>query len=140
MKSAKVIFTILLLIMGGIFYSSCEKNSNEEDPLGASRPVPLDDYVYVHGLKNTEWREVNSSFNLYIDFYADSCTFKKTPQFTSQVTTTKFNYTFKYPNLSLTLKGEDEVTLKGVVTGIVDDRLIIKDNNSVVLYNLKRFE
>ena len=60
-KSAQFL-TILILVMGGICFSGCDKD-NEEDPLGASRPIynMLSDLSKGDiGLCPTEWECTNT--------------------------------------------------------------------------------
>ncbi len=79
-KSAQFL-TMLILMMGGVCFSGCDKD-NEEDPLGASRPNynMLSDLSKGDiGLYLTEWEWANTfGITMKLSFDRQECTYTYT--------------------------------------------------------------
>ncbi len=109
----KLLLIILSFVMGSLFTPGCGKN-NEEEPLGASRPIPNMLFPIADlGLNNTEWHGTNLSSNLVIKFTRVDCTFSATVHSTGKTTVTRYTYKYNHPVVSLTPENENEGMVYG---------------------------
>lgn len=112
-KKSILNWVILILVTGSIFFVGCNKN-NEEEGLGASRPIPNMLFpISELGLYTTEWYGTNSNDTLVINFDRTDCTFTVKEHKTGKKTMTKYNYTYNHPVVTLTPENENEGVLKG---------------------------
>ncbi|HOI79861.1 MAG TPA: hypothetical protein PLI30_09685 [Petrimonas sp.] len=130
-KKGKLPLMVLFLVMGGMCFSGCDKNK-EEDSLGASRPIPnmlTDLSDGKTGLYTTEWFGDIAAFTLTITFDRTECTFIFTETKTGNKTITKYTYQFAYPTVTLTPEKETERVIIGTV---VSGRQLAADEISFV--------
>lgn len=116
-KKGKLPLMVLFLVMGGMCFSGCDKNK-EEDSLGASRPIPnmlTDLSDGISRLYTTEWFGDIAAFTLMITFDRTECTFIFTETKTGNKTITKYTYQFAYPTVTLTPEKETERVVIGTV-------------------------
>ena len=130
-KSAQFL-TMLILVMGGVCFSGCDKD-NEEDPLGASRPIynMLSDLSKgVNGLYLTEWEWANTfGITMKLSFDRQECTYTYQENAASTKITTKYTYSFTYPTVILTPENAEESVITGT---IVSGRITLADEATFV--------
>lgn len=103
----------LCLIIGTTFLSGCNKEE-EEDSLGASRPIynPMFD-ISIRGLDTTEWSGDMAGKTIVLNFNQSHCTVGLTDNKTGEKTTMQYAYTYEHPTVTLKPEGEGEVEVKG---------------------------
>lgn len=130
-KSAQFL-TILILMMGGVCFSGCDKD-NEEDPLGASRPnynMLSDLSKGVNGLYLTEWEWANTfGITMKLSFDRQECTYTYQESASSTKITAKYTYSFTYPTVILTPENAEESVITGT---IVSGRITLADEATFV--------
>mgnify|MGYP001428908450 CR=1 FL=1 len=112
---------VLLLLMGGFSLNGCSKDSvdNEDDNLGASRPIPnmLSDLSQPGTtISWTTWESHSLlSYSMKIEFNNTECTYTYKKSGTED-TTSKYTYNFNYPTVTFTSTDEDKNVIIGTIT------------------------
>ena len=117
-KKSALFLTILILMMGGVCFSGCDKD-DKEDPLGASRPnynMLSDLSKGVNGLYLTEWEWDNTfGVTMKLSFDRQECTYTYQESAGSTKITAKYTYSFTYPTVVLTPENENESVITGTI-------------------------
>lgn len=107
---------VILIVIGGLSLSGCSKdniNSDEEENLDASRPLPnmLSDLSRPGAnISWTLWESQSfSGSTMKIEFNHNECTH------TSNNSITKYTYNFNYPIITLTSNKEDKEVITGTI-------------------------
>lgn len=131
MRNASLITLMLLFV--GMLFCSCEKNNNEENNLGASRPNPqLMPFTRQMGVVYSRWG------NQYYTATFDKVYFILSSKSDSKAVA-RYNYTYNYPNITLIPEGETEVTLKiEIVEYIIYEEIVIRNLNNTIISTLRR--
>jgi len=117
-RKEKRFLMVLILVTGGVCFSGCDKD-NEEDLPGASRP----DYNMLSDLSKgesslylTEWEWINTSgVTMKLSFDRQECTYTYQENTAGNKTTIKYTYNFTYPTVVLTPEKEDESVITGTI-------------------------
>ncbi len=124
MKNEKWFWLMLLLLMGGLLMSGCDKvddeTGDEEELLGASRPNYTgdgsDELPQTNNLSGSIWQGVSDEYTLRIDFNKSDCLFTGYDYVAKKDTTAQYSYNFSWPTLTLTPEGEKGGVLTGKAT------------------------
>ena len=148
MKKRNVWFLMaLFLMMGGLTLGGCCKDnveSEEEDNLGASRPIPnmLSDLSEPGAsLSWTLWESSSTlSYIMKIEFDSKECTYTYQKSGTDDIIT-KYSYSFKYPTVTLTSINDDNEVITGTITSYsikADDITFKNSKNETVWMQMTR--
>lgn len=136
MKIVKSSLLLLMLALSVFCFISCDKVEEDENGLGASRPIYEDYGRSYKSLNGTKWSETINSVKTTLNCNASQCTFTY-----SNKPSATYNYSFEYGNVYFTPVDGVGDKLRGTFTLKVDykDILYISyDTKNLRLHDLKR--
>ena len=135
---------VLLFAVGELTLIGCSKDNEEEDNLGASRPIPnmLSDLSLPGAFINWTLWESHSLFGytMKIEFDYKECTYTLQRSGTVE-TIAKYTYSFKYPTITLTSINEDKEVITGTIASYpfkADDITFKNSKNETVWMQMTR--
>lgn len=111
MKDVKLVLLVMMLAMVGISFISCDKGEDDENGLGASRPIYEDYRSTYSNLHGTNWSETVNGVKTTLRCIQKQCTFSY-----SNKPSVMYDYYFESGNAYFTPSSGTGDKLRGTFT------------------------